>query len=175
MATKPSKYATILSRLHLAAPDDPVRQDKIEQVKTQITNRNPIALASNYIELRATKDSLKATLSAIELRIEAHEQLLATSQNAGEPDWGRYGVKPNAIRLATGDTIRIQPEPYGKVLDREQFRLWCIKNGYERQLQLWPSTMNAVVKERLLAGQPEPDGTEAYFYNKIVLVKKGDE
>lgn len=40
--------------------------------------------------------------------------------------------------------------------------------GYERQLQLWPTTMNSVAKERLLAGEPQPDGVEVNRYRKVV-------
>jgi len=46
-----------------------------------------------------------------------------------------------------------------------------MENGYERQLQLHASTMNAIVKERLIAGEAEPDGCEAFARTKIVLMR----
>lgn len=168
------KYDAVLPSLP-KLPPDVTRQNEIEQLKAKIAVRNPYLMAETYTTLRELKDQLKAQLSTVELQIEAYEQLLAESQEEGGSGWGQFGVKPNALRLQNGDTIRIQPEPYGKVTDKEAFRQWCIANGYERQLQLWPSTMNAIVKERLLAGDPEPDGTEAYSYTKVVLTRKGQE
>lgn len=172
MARKPGKYDAILPTLN-ELPPDPDRQTAIEAVKKLITNRDPIAVSDQYIKLRNAKLELQKKLTEVELYIDAHEQILTSSQASGDHAWGRYGVRPNALRLASGDTIRIQKEPVGKVSDKEAYRLWCIDNGYERQLQLWPSTTNAIIKERLLKGEPEPDGTEAYFYNKIVYVKSG--
>jgi hypothetical protein len=169
------KYDAVLPGLPKLPPSDLDRQEKIEQAKREITNRDAVALADGYIKLRAVKDEYNEVLSTINLRIEAYEQLLAESQEAKAEGWGRYGVKENALRLPTGDTVRIQLEPYGKVVDKDTFREWCLEHGYGNQLQLWPSTMNAIVKERLLAGEPEPDGTEAYAYTKIVLVKKGEQ
>ena len=40
--------------------------------------------------------------------------------------------------------------------------------GYETKMQLWPTTMASVAKERLLAGDPQPDGVEVNRYKKIV-------
>ena len=171
------KYDVILPGLPIEPmtdPDDLKKQEKIDLEKATVTNRDPVLLAQTYIRLRAEKELLALKLSALNVKVEAYEQLLTASENAKEPAWGRYGAKPNALRLPSGDTIRIQPEPYGKVIDREAFRLWCIKNGYERQLQLWPSTMSLLVKERLVVGQPEPDGTEGFRYFKVILTRKGE-
>ncbi len=43
--------------------------------------------------------------------------------------------------------------------------------GLEKKLQLWPSTMNAIAKERCLAGTPPPDGVAVYLRTKIKLRK----
>jgi len=101
--------------------------------------------------------------------------LLQRSQEHGEPGWGQYGVKDNALRLPDGSTVRVDQEPQARVMDKEAFRLWCIANGYERQMKLHHGTMNGIVKERALAGEPGPDGTETYAYTKVVFVKKGAE
>lgn len=175
MARKSGKYDDLIPKLHKLPPSNTDWQSRVDEVKSIIKERHPLILAENYIGLRQTREFVKAKLTELELQVEAHEQLLESSQEAGESAWGKYGVKPNALRLSTGDTIRIQKEPTGKVVDKEMYRLWCLDNGYERQLQLWPSTTNAIIKERLLHGDPEPDGTEAYFLTKVVLVKKGDE
>jgi len=173
--SKPGKYDAVLQHLQKLPPADLTYQEKIERVKDEIGTRDAVRLGADYVAWRAREAELKAALSEVNLQLAAYEQLLAESQEIQSAGWGDYGVKDNALRLPTGETIRVQPEPYGQVKDKEAFRLWCIANGYERQLQLWPSTMNAIVKERLLAGDPEPDGCEAFSKTKIVLVKNGAE
>jgi hypothetical protein len=183
------KYDALVPNLPKLAPEDQGYQEKVNAVKDATRYRNDATrLADNYARLRLGdgpqpgsletdqlvarlgKRGIEALLYACNLRIAAHEQMLADSQSARADGWGKYGVKDNALRLSDGTTIRIDREPYGKVIDREAFRKWCIVNGYETKLQLWPSTMNAIVKERLLAGEPEPDGTEAYSMDKVVFV-----
>jgi len=41
--------------------------------------------------------------------------------------------------------------------------------GLERSLQLWPSSMNAIAKERTLAGAPPPDGVAVYARMTVKL------
>lgn len=171
------KYAAVLADRNLPRlpPADASYQAKVDQLKTFIVDRQAVQLADNYIKWRREKARIEEMLSAANLQLAAYEQLLEDSQERGAAGWGDYGVKENALRLPSGATVRVQREPYGKVVDKEAFRQWCIANGYANQLQLWPSTMNGIVKERLLAGEREPDGTEAYSYTKIVLVKGGEE
>lgn len=175
MAKPAGKYDAIMPTLPKAPPADPSYQEKVDELKRSVTDRSAISLASQYVDMRARKAALDAQLYDVNMRIAAYEQLLADSQEQQAAGWGDYGVKDNAIKLPSGDTIRIQREPSGKVVNKEAFRLWCIYNGYENQLQLWPSTMNGIVKERLVAGEPVPDGTEAYAYTKVVFTKKGSE
>ena len=119
------------------------------------------------------KDGIERLEKACNLRLEAATQLLAKRQDEGIGPWGAYGVKDNALRLEDGSTIRVSSEPYGQVKDKEAFRLWCIANGYERQLQLWPTSMNAIVKERCANGDPYPDGTEAFRKDVVKFIKAG--
>lgn len=167
------KYDAITPLLPKLQPDDPSRQQKIDAVKNGVTNRDAIPLATEFIRLRLLKDDMESDLKAVNLMIEVYEQLLAESQEAERAGWGEYGVKENALRLPDGDTVRIEIQPYGQVKDKEAFRLWCLKNGYERQMHLWPSTTNAVVKERLFTGDPSPDGCEAFQKTTVKYVKKG--
>lgn len=200
------KYDAILPGLPPLPPADLKYQERVELAKAEVTDRDATALAEEYIRLRAEKDKINEKLSRVSLQIEAHEQLLADSKESKAPGWGLFGVKDNALRLASGDTIRIQKEPYGKVADKEAFRLWCVApadrcmecgereaapwhdeltstdenthafrpgGGMERQLQLWPSTMNAIVKERLVVGMEPPDGVAAFSYTKVMFVKAG--
>lgn len=175
MARSTGKYDAVLPGLKPLPPSDLSYQEKVERVKADVGLRQADELAEAYIALRHEKKAVEKQLYDVNLRIEAHEQLLAESQERGGAGWGEYGVKENALRLSSGDTVRIQREPYGQVRDKEAFRLWCIANGYERQLQLWPTTMNAVCKERLMVGEPEPDGCETFAKTKVVYTPRGAE
>lgn len=189
------KYAKVLPKLQPLPPQDASYQEKVDEAKRKVIgeDREPTAMAERYAILRRGlgppldtpeavklitrlgREGLKALSSQCELWIKAYEQLLAESQEAKEEAWGRFGMKENALRLPSGETVRIQKEPYAKVVDKETFRVWCIANGYESQLQLWPSTTAAIVKERLLLGEPEPDGTQAFSYTEVQFVKSPEE
>lgn len=162
----------------------------------------PESLAKTYLGIRAEKDTLKDELSEVQQRLTAVEQLLAESHDTAESGWGTHGAKDNAVRLASGVTIAVQREPAAKVEDKEAFRRWCVAppdvcmicggdderhhegdgldhpfkpgGGLEKALQLWPATMNALTKERLLAGEPEPDGVRAFFITKIIRRGAGE-
>lgn len=149
--------------------------ERIEQLKVDFSKLNTVALAATYTGLRRDKDDLEAQMRSLNERLEAVTQLLVASQDRGDEEWGKYGVKDNALRLENGDTIRVKAEPYGQVTDKEAFRLWCIANGYEKQLQLWPSTMNTIAKERRMAGDADPDGVEIFRRETLVFVPKGKE
>jgi len=171
--SKPGKYDAVLPSLKPLPPADLAYQEKVQQIKDGIDNRDAVILAADYMVLRAKKDELSEKMYQLNRHIAAFEQLIAESQEAQAAGWGEYGVKDNALRLPTGETIRVQEEPYGQVKDKEAFRQWAIENGYERQLALPWQTINAIVKERLIAGNPEPDGCETFRNRKIVLVKNG--
>ena len=173
----PGKYDAILPSLPSMPVENQSYQDKVEQVKAALTagsdagcTPTALDLAQLYAQLRATKDVLEDQVSAINLQLEAVTQLLVASQDAGEEGWGAYGVEDNAIRMADGSTIRVQFDITGQVKDKEAYRLWCLENGYGQKMQLWPTTTNAIVKERLMAGEPEPAGVQAFKRNKLVFV-----
>lgn len=167
------KYDALIPRLPKGQPEDLNYQAKVQRFKDTVTDRSTLALATQYIKARTVIEDIKAELYMMNVELAALEQLLEESQQNGAELWGLYGVKENALRLPDGSTIRVQLEPYGQVQDKERFRLWCIYNGYERQMHIWPSTMNAIVKERLVQGEPEPDGCTAFVKTKVVYVPKG--
>ncbi len=169
MAKKqPGVYDHVLPGLPVAPPEDVKYQEKVDALKIDIGRPDAMTLANLYTEARAEKDALEAEEYKVNMRIEAITQLLADSEERGDAGWGDYGANDNALKLIDGGNIRVQPEPYAQVSNKEDFRLWCIANGYERKLQLWPSTTNAVCKERLKNGEPMPDGCEMYKRNKVV-------
>jgi len=118
--------------------------------------------AKAYQELRMIKDKIDEWGSNVQLLLDAYTELLVDQMEVEGTD---------GLRLETGGSISKWEEPYGTVKDKEAFRKWCIANGYEGQLQLWPATMAALVKERLIAGEPEPDGIEVFAKTIVRLYK----
>ena len=141
-------------------------QDKVNETKNKIFedldgSPSSSALVHEYVAQRGIIDDLKATLSEANLRLEALAQMI-TDQFDDED--------VTSLKIQ-GATVRVQIEPYASVKDRDLFRRWCIANGLEESLQLpWQST-NSITKERLLAGDPEPDGVEAFQKSKLVLTR----
>jgi hypothetical protein len=155
------KYGKIVETLPRYTTSDVSYQERVNQVKAKLVREGPCSateLAQRYADLRREKAKLDEEESAINLQIEGVSQLLADAYEA-------EGI--TSLRLADGATVRVQPEPYAQVDDRETFRSWCIAQGLERLLILPFPTMNAITKERLLNGEPEPDGVRVFVKNKL--------
>ena len=120
------------------------------------------ALARGYATARGVMDAVDSWKSSTQVLLDAYEALMLAALEA-------EGVA--SLRLDSGASVSTSVEPYGQVKDKEAFRLWCVANGYEGQLQLWPSTMNAITKERTLAGEPPPDGVEVFAKTVVRLNK----
>lgn len=165
------KYSKLL--LPRIVSTEPSKQQKVEQKKREFLENLAIRptgaiLATSYATIRRQKNSLKDQLSVLEVEVEAIKQLLVDQYDAEEIE---------SLRLANGDTVRTQLEPYIIVENPARFRVWCVGNGLEQSLQLHPSTASSIVKGLLLKGQPEPDGVRAYFHSKAVFSpnNKNDE
>lgn len=160
------KYAHLVDKLPKILPEKTPYQEKIEEVKRQILGEHEVewlpasTLAADYRAIRDEIDALEEQVSKATLRLEAVSQMMIN----------QFDVEGlGSLTIADGATVRVQVEPYAQVKDKEAFRLWCIANGLEQSLCLpWAST-NSITKERLLSGQPEPDGVEAWQKSKIVL------
>lgn len=184
------KYAHLINNLPRMLNTEPAYQEKVNIVKDAIKDEEVVMhgalyaskLGARYEQLRGDEASvtlitgdkiealiaefgkagLEALLSEVNLRIEATSQLMLEQMEDEDL---------TSIRLTNGRHISTYYEPYGKVVDKEAFRQWCINNGLEKSLQLWPSTMNSITKQRLLEGQPEPDGVTAYAKPVIRMLK----
>lgn len=159
------KYDRIINSLPRLLGTEPAYQIRVQAVKDEMLKELPnhaSAFARSYAEIRAEKDEADDVLSEINLRLEAVSQLMAEA----------FEVEGTTkLTLDTGQTVSTYYEPAGRVVDKEAFRLWCIENGLERSLQLWPSTMVSLLKERLLAGEDAPAGVEAHARRAIRLSK----
>jgi len=120
------------------------------------------AFAQVYAELRTTKDCLNDWLSSVQLLLDAYEELM-TGQMEQE------GI--TSLRMMNGGSVSTYTEPYASVVNKTLFREWCLDHGFGDQLQLWPATMNAITKERLIAGEPVPDGVEVFAKTMVRLNK----
>lgn len=189
-----SKYKDVMKNLDPLPVEDTNYQSKVQTLKEGIGEHDPEILADLYestkrgefvgdrtefieslqpaIELLG-KEGLEEILYRVNMRLAALEQLLISSYEKEDEGWGMYGATPTMIRMKNGGSVSVQPEPVGKVLDKEAFRLWCINNGLEHSLQLWPTTANAIAKERYVNGEPDPDGMKTYSRMKVVLRKGG--
>lgn len=100
-------------------------------------------------------------------------------------------VQPFELQLNLTPTVYYQPEVYCSIdeaecfhcgvhrndhgteheflSNKDRFREWCIENGLGHKLQLWPTTMASITKERLLAGDTEPDGVKATNKPKLTF------
>lgn len=106
------------------------------------------------------KEGLEAMLYEINLRLEAVSQMMCDQFDV-------EGV--SSMKLSSDARVAVQYEPYAKVDDRSKLKAWCEKNGLGDRLALPWQTLNSIVKERLLLGEPEPDGVSATSKPKIVL------
>lgn len=201
MAARPSKYAHVVGGLPKLPGVEPERQDIVRTVQEEILasisdsdphNAGPHAaslineadsclsnaiallkriaagkesaagIAEGFHAVRVTLDRIDAWKSSMQLLLDAYEQLMLDRMEREE-------VK--SLGLLSGASVSTYVEPYGKVVDKVAFRRWCVDNGYEAQLQLWPGTMNSITKERLLAGAPTPTGVEVFAKTMVRLNK----
>lgn len=160
------KYTEVVKTLPKLPASDAGFQEKVVARKRELIENDPLkmrsaaALASEYRRLRDAKDEVEKVESRLNLEIEAISQLLVEQYEADGT---------SSIALATGGSVSTQLEPYAQVTDRDVVREWAVKEGLERQLALPWQTANALVKDRLLKGEPEPPGMKAYVRTKIVL------
>lgn len=140
------------------------RSERVVALMKKDEGLDATKLARLYASIRKERSDAEAVLSKVNERVEAISALLVGAYEA-------EGVSLVKV-LETGQSVGVEKAPYATVEDREVFRTWCIENGYERELKLAWQTTNAVTKERLLQGLPEPDGVKAYVMDKLVLRKK---
>lgn len=159
------KYTSVIDKLpRLTATksefDGGIFQEKVDKKKAEISISSSVALAELICNLRDQKDNLDEQMSVVNLELEAVSQLLVDAYEA-------EGVE--TVKLDRGPSVSVQMEPQIRVLDKEQFRLWCLDNGMEREMVLPYQTSNGLVKARLLNGEPNPEGADVAARPKIVV------
>lgn len=159
------KYDEVVDGLPSLTRSTP-RSERVQELMNEFHEKYPEIpdLAYEFAMERATKSELDKQLSAVKEKIEALTVLLVSQFETDQI---------TMVKLeTTGQTVSVQTKPHAIVKDKETFRLWCIKEGMENEMHLHPSTTSALVKEKLLQGEPEPAGIEAYMAETLYLRKK---
>jgi len=159
------KYSKITPSLPKMPAEDAAYQEKVNAVKDWWLKNNPreaSAMAEEFGRLRRRKKRWEEREKKLNMRIAAIEQLLVE----------QYEVEGiSGLKLVDGSSVRVQTEPYGQIVDRDALRVWAIANGLERSLMLPWQTVNAITKQNLLDGNPEPEGVKAHAMDKVVFTK----
>lgn len=169
MAQKAGKYSEVVSRLP-RLEEEPNYQDKVNLKKAELLEAHAdepttaltsgASLARKYQQFRALKEDIETELADLQIALTAIEQMLTE----------RYEIEGvTNMKLDDGSSVGVQFEPYAQVIDRAASKQWAVANGYEDRLMLPWQLMNAITKEHLLNGEPEPDGVKAHTRAKIVL------
>lgn len=197
------KYADVIDKLVVSFGEDPSYQQKIDETKKKIldlenskplpsevveefvgeivamqtalnelflhavTERKASKIVRVYEDLRRLKETFSVQEKVTDLLIAAYEQLMVAQYQA---------EGTTSMTLNSGRAIRYNLEPHAQVTDKIANRLWAVKNNLENSLALPWQTINALTKQALLDGEPEPDGVEAIARPKITCTPsfKGD-
>jgi hypothetical protein len=196
MARKPGKYASVINDLPKLPAVEPDRREVVQAIKDEILrepqpddpygnlsdcihaanqrveealrllkraaagNRRATEFARAYAQVRAVKDQMDVWWKEVNLLLEAYQWLMVDQMEV-------EGV--TSMRLATGQPVSTYLEPYATVTDKEAFRLWCLAQGLETRMHLHPGATNSLVKDMLLAGDPNPPGVSVWAKTKVRL------
>jgi hypothetical protein len=157
------KYSKVVKNLPALDNNTPDRRAKLEDLKSRSADTTPSQHASALVVLRQQKSKIEKELSELQLNLDACSELLSETFEAA-------GI--TNMKLDTGHTVFLEMVPYAQVEDRAANLLWAEDNGFRSLLQLHFQTLNALTKEALLAGEPEPDGVSVRV-RTTVKVRKG--
>ena len=156
------KYANVLVGLAKEVRGDASARERIDEIKKKLDASSSAELANAYGALRAEKDENERLEKDINVRIMAVEEAL----------WEKFedeGV--TSLKLTNGRTVRIEPAPVAKVIDKESLMQWVRDQGLQRLLSLHSGTLNSLTRERLLAHEPLPGGIEVKTRTRTVYAK----
>jgi hypothetical protein len=160
------KYTKLRGKLP-AFVEETAYQDKVNDEKSLILadaenpgEANVNWLAALFAQCRKVKDNLEEEISECNVKLEALSQLLV---NALEDQ------SMEKITLSSGATGFIQDTPYPIVRDKEKVMAWIKKNKMTSLLGVNYQTLKGVTNERLVAGQPPPDGVEVFLKTQFRL------
>lgn len=155
-----TEYPPELVQVNLDEAEDSIK-NVIDLLKTTTHGRRHASeFVRAYVACRGVKTKLQELLANVQLLLDAYEVLMIEHLQI-------EGTK--SMRLDSGASVSVSDQPSAQIQDKEQFRLWCVEQGLERLMHLHPSTAQSLMKERLLAGEPEPPGVEMYAVTEVRL------
>jgi phage host-nuclease inhibitor protein Gam len=135
-------------------------QQKVDEVKDRYQALEQSDLARTFNLERQKKKNLEAEISELNINLEALSQLLNDQFEA-------TGI--SKFQLATGETCYQQTEVYSSVTDQGALLEYIKKSKQQALLTLAWGTMNALNKERLMAGKPALPGTQPFLKPSVRL------
>jgi hypothetical protein len=139
---------------------EPSFQAKVDEIKSQYQALDAPELARIYSLERVRKKDFEEQIADLNVGLEAISQLLVDQMEAG-------GLMK--FSLASGETCFQQTEPYSSIQDQQALMAWIKKQRLQSLLTLQWQTMNALNKERLIAGKPPLPGTQVFLKTSIRL------
>ena len=133
------------------APADVAYQARVDAVKAALIEKPLMELASTYDQVRAEKEIAEKAIGEMNVQLEALTQLLVERLE----DLGLTSIK-----LETGGSFLVTDTPHASVKDKQRCREWFEAHDQRELLNPHPSTLNALIKSRLEAGE-DPDAVAA--------------
>ncbi len=150
---KNGKWAGFRDKLQPFKQEDSWQQ-KIDEVKSQFVGCDTAELARALVMARNFKQDLETQVKSYNTEIEALSQLLVDNLESSEIQ---------KVGLSTGETVYLQSEPYTSTKDQKACMAWLRKKKLTSMFTIHWRSLNSLVKEMLIDGQPIPDGVEVYY------------
>jgi hypothetical protein len=150
---------TTLKRTLPPVPADAHHQAKVDDVKAALTGKPLMELASAYDQVRAEKDIAEKAISEMNVQLEALTQLLVERLE---------DLSLTSIKLETGGSFLVTDTPYASITDKQRCREWFEAHDQRELLNPHHSTLNALIKGRLEAGD-DPDAIAQELGVKIFM------
>jgi len=114
-------------------------------------------IAHLYSDLRDLKDALDVFASDLNVRVAAAEQRM----------WdGFEAQKLEKVGLDGGGSVSVTQDVTIQVTDAAALNAWARENGLESKLTLYHSTVESIMRERILAGDAVPAFIKVGSINK---------
>lgn len=180
-----SKFAGVMHKLP-PLPHERTNpyQEKVDERKQKMSKSALKDLATVYVHARARKDLLEAQLYEVNIDILAADQLLCESEQrhnkpgvekwASDNGWGEYGAKDNVFKLLSGDSVRVDAEPYTTIENkREVLKFFGVEGDSPLLDKLAPGVkaLDDASKDALLHGRPEIPGTKVWMRRFVVYTR----
>lgn len=114
-----------------------------------------------YKKLRNTIDGIKEELKTLNAEKDNLEEKIIDEMEMEDL---------SSIRMSDGSQVIRSVKFYPSMQDRDAVFAWFKKEGlWDDMATINTRTFQAFVKERVEAGEPEPDGTHIEYINKLSL------